>query len=223
MPLSRSRFVSFVPRVKHVGSYSFELPSERLGGISSSGGSGINNSNKLGKLPTEELMAYSLARHFKSLGPKSKLCKNDASAQALIEVSAFYNSAGRHEEAKAYAHSACAAARQDSCTLSLALAQVIETQTGLQANAHAGPDVSALATYKQALEIIEWRWGKGHCFAMALHDRMAAMYIKAKKPEQALEFHDLSLEIALKSLGKHHVITAGYLVKVNFGERVGAI
>lgn len=49
---------------------------------------------------------------------------------------------------------------------------------------------------------------------MGLHDRMCAIYVKCKRFDKALEFHEKSLDIAFKCLGKHHSITAGYLVKV---------
>jgi hypothetical protein len=166
------------------------------------------------KIPAEEILAYYLARHFKSLGPNSKLARSEASAQALTEIASHYNSTGRHEEADSYAHSASAAARKDSCMQSFAMAQAIETISGMQINAFANPDTRMLSIYRNALVIAEYNWGLSHPIIMGLHDRMSTAFLKAQRPEEALGYHQKSVELALKSLGKHHVITAGYLLKV---------
>lgn len=166
------------------------------------------------KLPVDEILGYYLARHFKSLGPSSKLAKSDASAQALTEIASHYNSTGRHEEADSYARSASAAARSDSSVQAFAMAQAIDTLSGMQINAFAHPDTKLLTIYSSAVGIAEYNWGTGHPIMMGLHDRMSMAFLKSKKIEEALKYHMQSLGLAVKSLGKNHVTTAGYLLKV---------
>ncbi|KAJ1557087.1 hypothetical protein HK405_000877, partial [Cladochytrium tenue] len=60
---------------------------------------------------------------------------------------------------------------------------------------------------------VQWHWGPNHPVGMALHDRMCSVYIRARKYEKALEFHNLSLDLAMVALGKNHIVTAGYLTK----------
>ena len=167
-----------------------------------------------GLIPEDERLAYHLARHFKSLGPRSKLARTDASATALAEVAAHYNATGRYEEAKMYAQASAAIASHNGCITGLAQGQLIEALFGLQPNPLAGPDPTLLAVYRQALETIKWHWGIDHPIEMALHDRVSSIYYRANCPQKSLEHHLLSLGIAERSLGKNHTVTAGYLIKV---------
>ncbi|KAJ3223612.1 hypothetical protein HK099_000904 [Clydaea vesicula] len=201
-PLNKKDFLSFDVKVKQIGGNSTQTPinEETMNSIIS---------------PPEEILAYYLSRHFKSLGKNSKLQKNEDSAQSLTEISSFYNSTGRHEEAKAYANSALGAARKDTCLHSFALAQIIETQCGLQTNSLTIPDASILQLYKKSLQTAEYHWGTSHPLLMGLHDRLSAVFLKANLPKQALEYHLLSLDICFKSLGKNHIVTAGILLSLN--------
>ncbi|KAJ3091624.1 hypothetical protein HK102_014054, partial [Quaeritorhiza haematococci] len=221
-PLTKNRFVSFSPRVKHVGgktprrlSHDPPLP----GVLTKPHPTDINGTNDTEHLslqqllPADEILAFHLARHFKSLGAKSKLQRSEASARALIEVAAHYNTTGRYEEARAYASSACNATRRDSCLYGFAQAQLMEALSGLQAAGNGHPDTSLLTLYRKGLAVVEYNWGVDHPLTMALHDRMCAVYLRTKRQQQALEYHEKSLGIAMKALGKHHVVTAGYLVK----------
>ena len=171
----------------------------------------INHSEifKTANLPREEILSYNLSRHFKSIGPISKLEKNDSSAYSLIESSSFYNSCERYEEAMKYSNSASNAARLGSCVSALALSQHIETISG----SNNKPDSSVFGMYKTAIDIIEYQLGKSHPVLMGLHDRMALVFENAEMYQQALGYHLQSLDISLKSLGKQHVITAGYILK----------
>ncbi|KAJ3051217.1 hypothetical protein HK097_007820 [Rhizophlyctis rosea] len=207
-PIPRSRFVGFNARTKH----SAGLP-RMLQPTNTQPHVARQRPHPSAVIPEDERLAYHLARHFKSLGPRSKLARTDASATALAEVAAHYNATGRYEEAKMYAQASAAIASHNGCITGLAQGQLIEALFGLQPNPLAGPDPSLLAVYRQALETIKWHWGIDHPIEMALHDRVSSIYSRANCPQKALEHHLLSLGIAERSLGKNHTVTAGYLVK----------
>ncbi|KAI9205234.1 clustered mitochondria-domain-containing protein [Polychytrium aggregatum] len=190
--IARHRLVSFAPRAKSVNG----LP---------------QTSETNPNFTEDERMAYFLARHFKAIGSLKRLGKSDASALALIQVATHYLKTGRFEEAKLYASSATSAASKNSALWGLSQGVLIEAMSRVQSNPSSGPDTQILSVYSKALANVQWHWGKVHPITMALHDRMATCYMTAKKYQQAYEFHCISMEIALKSLGKHHSVTAGYL------------
>jgi tetratricopeptide (TPR) repeat protein len=194
-PCSKNRLVGFVPRRKSLtGLPTFTDPHHP-------------------QIPEDERLAYHLARHFRSLGPRSKLGKSDSSSLELSKVAAHYNLTGRFEEGKRYATAAASAANRNSGTLAIALSQLIEALGGLQINPNHGPDEGILTSYRQALNIMSWHWGATHPWLMGIHDRVSTAYLKAKKFQQSLEFHTESLNIALSALGKTHGVTASYLAK----------
>jgi len=199
--ISTSKIVSFVPKSKGL----WTQPPDIVDFTS--------NNTPLTQFPLEELVAFKLTRHFKSLGNSAKLLKSDSSSRALIDVSAYYNSIHRYEEAKMYAQSACNAALNNLSTKGLAQAQLIVSLCGLQLTANAEPCIEVLTLYKQALAQIEWEYGVDHIVSLALHDRMCYVYEQCKRKTHALDFIRTSLRICLKSLGKHHLISAGYKVK----------
>ncbi|KAJ3244464.1 hypothetical protein HK104_008038, partial [Borealophlyctis nickersoniae] len=164
-------------------------------------------------LHEDDRLAYHLSRHFKSLGPRSKLLRTPSSATALLHVAAHYTVTGRYEEARLYAQAAASISSRNSCIRGLALGLLIEASFGLQPNPLAGPDPALLGVYREALQVVQWHWGVDHPVGMALHDRVVRVYERAKRWERALEFHLVSLGICERALGRSHVVTAGYLVK----------
>ncbi|KAI9014870.1 translation initiation factor eIF3 subunit 135-domain-containing protein [Gaertneriomyces semiglobifer] len=203
MPVARERFIQFVPRVKQLSGLPRLLDAAETG---------VRHPNT--SFPEEERLAYLLARHFKALGPRSKLAKTDASSAALSQVSAHYSATGLYEEARLYAQAAISAANRNSCLVGLAQGQLVRALAGLQADALAEPDVSLIGLYQQAVAAVQWHWSAEHPAATALHDCMAAVYLTIKKPQQALKYYSESLQVAEKALGKSHVVTGAYLTKI---------
>lgn len=160
------------------------------------------------------MLAYAVAKHFKSLGPKSKLVHSNASASILNFVASHYNNTNRFEEARLYAQAAAASAQKNHCLFALASCQLLYAVAGLQATALNGPEPSLLGWYGKAQTVMTWHWGPQNPLSMTLHDRMSAIYHKAKDPILAFDFHKKSLEIADQTLGNNHNITAGYLTRV---------
>ncbi|KAJ3332136.1 hypothetical protein HDU76_001170 [Blyttiomyces sp. JEL0837] len=194
-PCPRQKFLAFTPRRKH-----------------------LNGSPKLlDPQPTtfneDDRLAYHLSRHFRSLGPKSKLSKSDLTCIKLTQVASHYNATGRYEEARRYAAAAASSSPGNMCAVSLAKAQLVEALGALQVNPISGPDTSLLTIYRSAVSVSNWHWGVDHPVNMALHDRVCDVYLRGRNYGQALEFHNLSLGIAMNALGKNHVVTAGYLTK----------
>lgn len=164
----------------------------------------------------EEALAYSLSRHFRSIGNRSRLAPSNISAAALTQVASYFNGISRYEEARLYSKAALSSARKNHILYALATAQFLFSLAGLQSNAIGGPDSTILGYYRNGLQVINWHWGPDNHFLMTLHDRMSSIYHTAKDPRVALEYHQLSLDSAEKSLGKNHYITAGYLTRVFF-------
>ncbi|KAJ3019310.1 UNVERIFIED_CONTAM: hypothetical protein HDU68_010726 [Siphonaria sp. JEL0065] len=182
----------------------------------------------------DERLAYTLTRHFRSMGPKSKLQRNDLTALYLTTVAAHYNATDRPEEAKRYAIAAISAitVKNTSAVSAIARAQLVEAMGALlvpsgsdRYNANmsgCGNNIkesgqydfgSILSVYRLGVSAVKWNWGLSHPMGMALHDRMSAVYVRCGRYAEALEFHNISLDIAIASLGKSHVTTAGYLTK----------
>ncbi|TPX68750.1 hypothetical protein SpCBS45565_g02959 [Spizellomyces sp. 'palustris'] len=161
------------------------------------------------KVPEDERLAYHLARHIKSLGPSSKLARLDTSSAALCTVAAHYNATSRYEEARLYAQAAVSASTGNSCLAGLAMGQLIEAVCGVLFD-----ETQMTSLYQQAVEIVTWACGVDHPVLMALHDRVAGVYAGNERWEDALEYYGKSLGIAEKALGKNHLVTAGYLVKI---------
>lgn len=164
----------------------------------------------------ENRLAYAVARHFKSLGPKSKLNHINSSAAILNFVASYYNAANRFEEAKLYAQAAAASAQKNHCLFGLASAQLLYAVSGLQATGLSGPEPSLLGWYGKAQSIVSWHWGSQNPLSMTIYDRMSSIYHRAKDPIRAFEFHKQSLEVADQTLGNNHNITAAYLTRVSF-------
>ncbi|KAJ3161299.1 hypothetical protein HDU86_007081 [Geranomyces michiganensis] len=197
-PIPRSKFVGFIPRVKQPNGLSQLVAANS-------------------PTPEDERLAYHLARHFKSLGPQSKLARSDASSAALAQVSAHYNATQRFEEARLYAQAAISAATRNSCLAGLAMGLLIDALAAAGSN-HIKPSVDeeqkVLEIYQQAVAITFWHCGADHPVVMGLHDRIAGVFERGGKFAQALEFYSKSLKVADKALGKNHLVTAGYLVKL---------
>lgn len=221
-PCHRSKLVGFTSKKKLLSGLPRMIAARASTGpksisinSSSSSTSSVSDAALPPPVPEDERLAYHLTRHFKSLGPKSKLSRSDASGLRLIEVAAHYNATGRHEEAKKYATAAISAAERNTCVSGLARAQIVEAMgySSTQIGSLSAPDATVLSAYRSGVAVVEWHWGATHPIGMALHDRMSAVYIKARKYEQALEFHNISLELAMAALGKNHAVTAGYQAK----------
>jgi hypothetical protein len=162
----------------------------------------------------EDRLAYVVAKHFKSIGPKSKLVKSNESAVILARVAAHYNSKSRYEEARLYAQAAVSSSKKDHALFGLATAQLLFAIAGLQYCAVGGPDPTLLGWYRKALSVVNWHWGTSNPICMTLHDKMSEVYHRAKDPQKAYEFHTQSLETADQTLGNNHIVTAGYLTRV---------
>jgi tetratricopeptide (TPR) repeat protein len=161
----------------------------------------------------DDKLAYLVAKHFKSLGSKSRLSKTDSSATVLTKVASYYKQRSRFEESRLYAQAAVSSARKNSCVFGLANAQLFSALAGLQVSAVGGPGPSILESYRNGKAVLEWNWGEYSPLLMTLHDAMSEVYHKAKDPERAYEFHHQSLRIANQSLGDNHVVTAAYLTR----------
>ncbi|KAJ3105540.1 hypothetical protein HDU96_008550 [Phlyctochytrium bullatum] len=240
-----TKFLGFMPKKKHLNgipvdfsvNYKTMTLSIRDGSvISGHVGSVLSTAVPQG-LNEEGRQAYLLARHFKSLGPKGKLGKSDASALRLTEVAAHYNATGRFEEAKRYATAALNAASVNSCISAFAKAQIIDAIGALTcsvlpnettsshiasiAGASTSPSGGNIAAdpmittyYTSAVETVQWHCGINSPMEMALHDRMSHVFLRARMLPLALEYHKKSLNIAIAALGKNHVITAGYFTRM---------
>ncbi|KAJ3097235.1 hypothetical protein HDU97_005059 [Phlyctochytrium planicorne] len=75
-------------------------------------------------------------------------------------------------------------------------------------------DPALVSLYEGALQTVTWHCGPNSPMAMALHDRMANACLRSRRFVLALEYHNLSVTIALSALGKNHVVTAGYLTRM---------
>ncbi|KAI8895724.1 translation initiation factor eIF3 subunit 135-domain-containing protein [Globomyces pollinis-pini] len=195
-PIPKSSLISFEPRVKIITGIERDC---------------LSTSAFTAK--EDDRLAYLVSRHFKSIGPKSKLLRNNSSSAILTLVATHYNGTNRYEEARLYAQAAAVSAQKNHALFGLATAQLLFAIAGLQTNAMGGPDPSLLGWYRKALFVTEWHWGAVNPLTMTLHDRLSSIYHKAKEPQQAFEFHKHSLEMADKALGKNHPITAGYLTR----------
>ncbi|KAI8809574.1 clustered mitochondria-domain-containing protein [Cladochytrium replicatum] len=219
-PVPKARFVRFQPRVKHVSGMPFEH--------FSSGKSAFANGSTLPAhifQNEDDRIAYRLARHFKSLGPRTKLSRSDLSALALSEVAAHYIATGRREEAKMYAQSAVNAAQKNTCVAGLSTAQLFEATfvpinevlyhgSEREKTPPAVPEEEEwIEMYRNGLEFIRWHWGVDHPMALALHDRVALMYERLELWEKSLRYLSISLDVVSRAFGKNHPLTAGYLTK----------
>ncbi|KAI8588718.1 hypothetical protein BDZ88DRAFT_177724 [Geranomyces variabilis] len=197
-PIPRSKFVGFIPRVKQPNGLSQLVAANS-------------------PTPEDERLAYHLARHFKSLGPQSKLARSDASSAALAQVSAHYIATQRFEEARLYAQAAISAATRNSCLAGLAMGLLIDALAAA-GSSHIKPSVDdeqkVLQIYEQAVATTLWHCGADHPVVMGLHDRIAGVFERGGKFAKALEYYSRSLKVAEKALGKNHLVTAGYLVKL---------
>eukprot|EP00842_Homolaphlyctis_polyrhiza_P005334 jgi/Hompol1/5801/HPOL_004714-RA len=189
----------FVPRVKTLSGIPQITPTNNQAGHG---------------LKEDDRLAYLLARHFKSVGPRSKLNPSNTSAAALTQVASYYNATGRFEEARLYAHAAMSSAVHNHIVSAFASAQLLFALAGLQANAMSSPDPSLISMYRHAVTVAEWHWGYESPLSLCLHDRMSSIYQRARNSDKALEYARLSLDLAEKSLGINHAHTAAYLTKV---------
>ncbi|KAJ3365891.1 hypothetical protein HDU91_002046 [Kappamyces sp. JEL0680] len=191
--ISKSRLIGFEPRVKTLTGTQVDIFP----------GSGRDESK----------LAYVVARHFKSLGPKSKLSHINSSAAILTFVASHYNQSSRFEEARLYAQAASASAQKNHALFGLATAQLLYAVAGLQTTGLSAPEPSLLGWYGKALSILSWHWGAHNPLTMTLLDRMSSIYHRAKDPQRAFDFHMQSLDVAVQTLGNNHGITAGYLAR----------
>jgi hypothetical protein len=162
----------------------------------------------------EHQLAYQLTRYFKSIGSTSKLAKNDDTSRVMSQVAARYLLSKRPEESLLYAQAAMSTASRNNCLLGLARAVAFEAEACTSSNILAGPNCSVIRSYEEALRTVNWHVGEDHPISMALHDRLASLYIKAGDYSRALCVQRLGLQVAELSLGKNHSITADYFTKV---------
>ncbi|KAI8614375.1 translation initiation factor eIF3 subunit 135-domain-containing protein [Chytriomyces sp. MP71] len=216
-PLPRTRLLGFIPRKKHPTGLSHLLnPQHNPDPLCATIAFMTTSKTAPPQASDDERLAYSLTRHFRSLGPKSKLQRNDLSAQALTAVAAHYNATGRHEDAKRYAIAALSAStsKTTGAVAVLARAQLLEAMgNGLNASPSDADFAPLMQVYRLGVAGVKWNWGLQHPMGMALHDRLSAAYLRVGRYTEALEFHKISLEIALTEFGKSHMVTAGYLTK----------
>ncbi|KAI9102062.1 translation initiation factor eIF3 subunit 135-domain-containing protein [Phlyctochytrium arcticum] len=189
-PVPRTRFVQFQARVKQPSGLAHYFKDS-------------------GKIQEDDQLAYHLARHFKSLGPRFKTSRSDPSSAALCSVAAYYNTAKRYEEARLYAQAAVSASTRNSCLVGLAMGQLVESLAGTGFDEHHMREL-----HGQAVDIVKWCCGGDHPAVMALHDRLARVYAMRERWDEVLEFYSRSMAVAERALGKNHLVTAGYLVKL---------
>ncbi|ORY42164.1 hypothetical protein BCR33DRAFT_718365 [Rhizoclosmatium globosum] len=228
-PCPRSRLVSFFPRRKHptgLKHLSTKISGEQQQQQPNQPPQAIC------QLSEDERLAYTLTRHFRSMGPKSKLQQNNMTAFYLTTVAAHYNATERPEEAKRYAIAAISATtgKNTSAVSAIARAQLVEAMgaqlvpsgsdrynlnmSGCGSKETVNYDFNGiLAVYRLGVSAVKWNWGLSHPLGMGLHDRMSAVYLRCGRYADALEFHNISLDIAIASFGKGHVCTAAYLTK----------
>ncbi|KAJ3122614.1 hypothetical protein HK100_011903 [Physocladia obscura] len=222
-PCPRTRFQNFIPRRKHPTGLKHLLQQ-----VDKAAQKQATNQPTIGD---DERLAYTLTRHFRSMGPKSKLQRSDGTALELTAVAAHYNLTDRPEEAKRYAIAAISACvgKTTSAVSTVARAQLIEAMGALLVPSNSERFTINMAgcgdgsgnfdlepvirIYQQGVTSVKWNWGISHPMGMALHDRLSGVYIRCGKYEDALNFHEMCLEIAMASFGKNHVVTVGYLTK----------
>ncbi|KAJ3198191.1 hypothetical protein HDU82_001276 [Entophlyctis luteolus] len=236
-PCVRGRLVGFVARRKRPTGLSHLLSGVRGSGATvadgmasqpATGGTATRGPVTLG---IDECAGYALARHFRGMGPRGKLQRSETTGMALSMVAGHYSATGRPEEARRYATAAVNAcvSRCTGPVSVVARAQLIEAMGGLlvpagserymanvsgMGDGHGNFDFSGiLRVYQLGVAAVKWNWGLSHPMGMALHDRLSGVYVCCGKYEEALKFHEKSLEIALASFGKNHVVTVGYLAK----------
>ncbi|KAJ3314956.1 hypothetical protein HDV04_004756 [Boothiomyces sp. JEL0838] len=195
-PLSKAKFESFNARIKTITGVERDT---------------VCSPSQPAK--EDERLSYVVAKHFKSLGPKSKLLPSNLSSAVLTLTASYYNSCNRFEEARLYAQAGTVSSKKNHALFGLSTAQLLYAIAGLQSSVMGGPDPSILDWYRKSMAAMVWHYGPHNLLTMTLHDRMSSIYHKAKDPQRAFEFHKASLETAEKSLGKNHVITAGYLTR----------
>jgi hypothetical protein len=159
---------------------------------------------------SEVQVSYTLAKHFKALGPKSKLLKSVISSEMLTFVSCFYNINARFNEACLYAQAAISSSDNTHTAFGLATSQLLISKANLDFDL---PDLNEY--YSKGLQAVEWHWGTESPLLMTLHDVMSLISHK-KDPQTAFEYHMKSLKVCEKAFGKSHVITGGYLTRVIF-------
>jgi tetratricopeptide (TPR) repeat protein len=198
MPVPVGRFIRFFPTVNSVDG----IPK---GTVYHPFGKNV--------LKEDERLAYKLSRHFKSVGPKEKLSISNSSSLILTTVAAHFNNTKRFEEAKMYSQAAVRSAMRNHVVAALASTQLFFALSNLQSNQLDGPDSNCLSIYREALVVSEWHLGAENPISIITHDKLSLIYHKAKMMTKGLAFHKNSLDIALKSLGQTHTITAGYYTR----------
>ncbi|KAJ3261190.1 hypothetical protein HK103_006499 [Boothiomyces macroporosus] len=186
-PLSKAKFESFNARIKTITGVERDT---------------VCNPSQPAK--EDERLSYVVAKHFKSLGPKSKLLPSNLSSAVLTLTASYYNSCNRFEEARLYAQAGTVSSKKNHALFGLSTAQLLYAIAGLQSSVMGGPDPSILDWYRKSMAAMVWHYGPHNLLTMTLHDRMSSIYHKAKDPQRAFEFHKASLETAEKSLGKNH-------------------
>ena len=163
-------------------------------------------------LNEEERHTYTLARHLASLGPKSKLCRNDETARILSSLSQYYNSNGRYQDAHFYLTAALNLASRNHAGTALIYMNLMENH--FLAKKADGPDHIVMDYYNHALSMVEFHWGPNHPLVANLHETMAKIHAKANLADMALEYYIKSLEIVRKTLGNSHLVSAKHLTQV---------
>ena len=125
---------------------------------------------------------------------------------------------GKFDKAWYLARASVQIASRNKASYAMAIAVLLEAR---YFTLRSRSDISAselvaniMADFEVALGALEFHWGKEHPFATILYDKMAHLLFRADNPDASIELLKKSLTLAIRILGKTHIVTAGHFTKV---------
>ena len=160
--------------------------------------------------------AFALARHLSLQGPSSKydpshvvtsMKLNHLAKQLLMER--------QFEQARLYSAVALCLAPADNAVSALIRMTMVEAHMGsVKSKQEAIAFIQS--EYAKMASVLEYHWGPDHPIHMSLLDRMVYWLTKLSQSGLAYEYLQKSMKLAFRTLGRAHVVSAGYMTKAGY-------
>jgi tetratricopeptide (TPR) repeat protein len=175
--------------------------------------------NKDQSLSAEDAAVFDLACHAGLHGnsfshPSTPFYLCNLTASKLLRLARIYISMGRISEANTYCISALGVADKGAVIRALVLMDMMEIEA-LYGDQETGATKDIPIDYfTEAVSIVSFNWGETHPLLLKFYERMANLYELRGDFETAKHHQEKALFIAMRALGKNHILSAQQLYKV---------
>lgn len=171
---------------------------------------------KVTQLPEAMKSIFNLACHVNMQGPTNKFdTQAPMTAMQLNNYAKKCIENGQNFEATLYSAAALCLIPHDSTLSALIRLTFVEAKMyQIQSRSEACRYV--VEQFSEISQVVSFHWGKDHPIHMTMLDKIVFWLSRLGQSDAAYEYLKKSLELALRILGRSHIVSAGYMTKAGY-------